>query len=235
MKRLSLYLLLMCFAVFATQTSFAQEKKEKDEKHEVHVKVKVIEDGKETVIDTVFYDADGHGKMIEMMELKGMSDSLMKKHHIWISDEEGEPHGTHKRIIKKIHVTADGDHEIDEDIEMEITRKFKFSDEDGNVIIHSGDSCIEKDIRIEMLHGGDHKMHLIESHGKKGEKVFIINDSEDVEVTEEDGYKIIKIKTSGDNKVWTEKDNDVDVKVEVVVDDKDGKKVKEIKRKKKKE
>lgn len=232
MKRLSLYLLLVCFAVFATQTSSAQEKKEKDEKHEVHVKIKVIEDGKETIIDTVFYDADGHDKMIE---LKGMSDSLMKKHHIWISDDEGESHGKHKRIIKKIHVTSDGDYDIDEDIDLEIIKKLKFSDQDGNVFIHSGDSCLKKDIRIEMLHGGGHKMHMIESHGKKGEKVIIINDSDDVEITEEDGYKIIKIKTSVDDKVWSEKGDEVDVTVEVEVDDKDGKKVKRIKRKKKKE
>ncbi len=232
MKKLSLYLLLVCFAVFATQTSWAQEKKEKDEKHEVHVKVKVIEDGKETIIDTVFYDADGHEKMIEMMELKGMSDSLMKKHHVWVSADEGYNKGKHKRIIKKIHVTSDGDYEIDEDIDMKI---MKFSDEDGNVFIHSGDSCLKRDIRIEMLEGGEHKMHMIESHGKKGEKVFIINDSEDVEVTEEDGYKIIKIKTSGDDKVWIEKDEDVEVTVEVEVDDQNGKKVKKIKRKKSKE
>ncbi|MFA9372487.1 MAG: hypothetical protein ACERIH_12320 [Labilibaculum antarcticum] len=232
MKRLSLYLLLVCFAVFATQTSFAQKEKEKDEKHEVHVKVKVIEDGKETIIDTVFYESAGHDKMIEMMEMKGMSDSLMKKHHIWISDE-GDHKGKHKRIIKKIHVTSDGDYEIDEDVDVEIMKKMKFSDEDGDVFIHSGDSCIKKDIRIEMLHGGGHKMHMIDSHGKKGEKIIIINDSDDVEITEEDGYKIIKIKTSGDDKVWIEKDSDVEVTVEV--DDQNGKKVKKIKRKKKKE
>jgi hypothetical protein len=234
MKRLSLYLLLVCFAVFATQTSSAQKKIDKDEKHEVHVKVKVIEDGKETIIDTVFYESAGHDKIIEMMELKGMSDSVMKKHHIWISDE-GDHKGKHKRIINKIHVTSDGDYEIDEDIDVEIMKKMKFSDKDGNVFIHSGDSCLKKDIRIEMLHGGGHKMHMIDSHGKKGEKIIIINDSDDVEVTEEDGYKIIKIRTSVDDKVWIEKGDEVDVTIEVEVDDKDGKKVKKIKRKKKKE
>lgn len=234
MKRLSLYLLLVCFAMFATQTSSAQKKKDKDEKHEVHVKVKVIEDGKETIIDTVFYESAGHDKIIEMMELKGMSDSVMKKHHIWISDD-GDHKGKHKRIIKKIHVISDDDYEIDEDIDVEIMKKMKFSDKDGNVFFHSGDSCIKKDIRIEMLHGGGHKMHMIDSHGKKGEKIIIINDSDDVEVTEEDGYKIIKIRTSVDDKVWIEKGDEVDVTIEVEVDDKDGKKVKKIKRKKKKE
>lgn len=230
MKRLSLYLLLVCFAVFSTQTSSAQNKKEKDKKHEVHVKVIVIEDGKETIIDTVFYEATGHDRIIEMMELKGMSDSVMKKHHIFFS-KDGDHHGKHNKIVKTIHVSSNGEEYSHSDAEMRIFKKFKFSDKDGNVFFHSGDSCLKKDIQIDMLHGGGHKMHIIESHGKKGEKVIILNNSEDIEITEEDGYKIIKIKTSGDDKVWIEKDIDITVEV----DDKDGKKVKKIKRKKKKE
>ncbi|WP_461641043.1 hypothetical protein [Labilibaculum euxinus] len=232
MKRLSIYLLLVCFAVFAAQSSSAQKKEKKDEKHETHVKVKLIEDGKVTVIDTVFYDADGHEKMFEMMELRGLSDSLIKKHHVWISDDGGENHGRHKKRLKTFVFSSDS---ACDGKEMRIMNRIRISDEDGNVILHGGDSCIKKDICIEMLEGGDHKMHMIESHGKKGEKVFIINDSDDVEITEEDGHKIIKIKTSGDEKMWIEKDKDVDVTVEVEVDDQNGKKVKKIKRKKKKE
>ena len=235
MKRLSLYLLLIGFAVCAAQGSFAQEKEKKDEKHEVHVKVKVIEDGKETIIDTIFHERVGHDKIIEVMNLDGMTDSIMKKHKIWIS-EDSDHHGKHKKIIRKIHVTADGDHDIDEDFEIKMLKEFKFSDEDGNVFIHKGDSCIEKDIRIEILKGGKHKMHMIDAHGKKGEKIIILNDSDDVQITEEDGYKIIKIKSSGDDNVWVEKDGEVEVEVTVEVEESDdGKKVKRIKRKKKKE
>lgn len=236
MKRFSLYLVLICFAIFAGQNSFAQEKKEKEEKHEVHLKVKVIEDGKEKVIDTVFYEKVGHDKIIDLLDVEGISDSIIKKHKIWISDD-GDHHGKHKKIIRKIHVTADGSHDIDEDFEIEMIKKMKFSDKDGNVFIHKGDSCISKDIRVEILGGGKHKMHMIDSHGKKGEKIIIINDSEDVVITEEDGYKIIKIKTSGKDNVWIEKDSDVDVDVEVEVkveETKEGKKVKKVKRKKKK-
>ena len=203
MKRLSLYLILIGFAVCTAQSSFAQTKEKKDEKHEVHVKVKVIEDGKETVIDTIFHERIGHDKILEVMNIDGMADSIMKKHKIWIS-EDGDHQGKHKKIIRKVHVVTDGDHDLDEDIEIEMIKKMKFSDKDGNVFIHKGDSCIEKDIHIEILKGGKHKMHMIDSHGKKGEKIIIINDSDDVQISEEDGYKIIKIKSSGDDNVWIE-------------------------------
>ena len=233
MKRLSLYLLLIGFAVCAAQSSFAQKKEKEGEKHEVHVKVKIIEDGKEKIIDTIFHERVGHEKIIEIMNLEGMTDSIMKKHKIWIS-EDGDRHGKHKKIIRKVHVTSDGEHDIDEDFEIKLLKEFKFSDEDGNVFIHGGDSCIEKDIRIEILKGGKHKMHRFDSHGKKGEKIIIINDSDDVQISEEDGYKIIKIKSTGEDHVWIENDDEVELRVEVEVDDKGSKKVKKIKRKKNK-
>ncbi len=133
MKRLSLYLLLIGFAVCTAQSSFAQKKEKKDEKHEVHVKVKVIEDGKETVIDTIFHERIGHDKILEVMNIDGMADSIMKKHKIWIS-EDGDHDGKHKKIIRKIHVTTDGEHDIDEDFEIKMLKEIKFSDKEKQEI-----------------------------------------------------------------------------------------------------
>lgn len=228
MKRFSLFLMMFCLVLMVSQTSQAQEKDDKKKKHEVHVKIKVIEDGKETVIDTVFHEHKDHDEIMEIIELKGVPDSLMKKHMVWFSSDD-KKHGKHKRMIESFAFSTDS--AFDGNV-MKMMKKFKFSDKEGNVFFHSGDSCVEKDIHIEMLHGGKHKMHMIPHHGIRGEKIIIINGSDDIEVTEEDGYKIIKIKTDGDDKVWIERHDDHDVDVEVIVEEKDGKKVKKIKKKK---
>ncbi|NOU61649.1 hypothetical protein [Marinifilum caeruleilacunae] len=231
MKRLSLLLMMFSAFLLVAQSSQAQEKDEKKEKHEVHVKVKVIEDGKETVIDTIFHEHKDHDEIMKIIELKGVPDSLMRKHMVWFSGDD-KKHGTHSKKIESFVFSTDST--FDGDVKK-MMKKFKFSDKEGNVFFHSGDSCISKDIHIEMLHGGKHKMRVMPFHGGKGKKVIIINDDDDVEISEEDGVKIIKIKSSGDDNVWIEKisgDHNVEVEVEVEVEEKDGKKVKKIKRKK---
>lgn len=233
MKRFTLLLILCCAVLLVPQITFAQENDEKKEKHEVHVKVKVIEDGKETTIDTIFYEHKDHDEIMEIIELKGMPDSLMRKHMVWYSDDD-KKHEKHRKMVQSFAFSCDS---AFDGKAMKMMKKFKFSDEDGNVFFHSGDSCLEKDIRVRVLNGNKHKMHMRSHHGKKGEKIIIINDSDDVEIIEEDGMKIIKIKTSGEDNVWIEKhsDNDeIDIEVEVEVEEKDGKTVKKIKRKKNK-
>jgi len=232
MKRLTLLLIFCCAVLLVPRITFAQEHDEKKEKHEVHVKVKVIEDGKETTIDTIFYEHKDHDEIMEIIELKGMPDSLMRKHMVWYSDDEHD--GKRKKIVQSFAFSCDSTFDGDP---KKMMRKLKFSDKDANVFFHSGDSCLEKDIRVRVLNGGKHKMHMRSHHGKKGEKIIIINDSDDVEIIEKDGMKIIKIKTSGEDNVWIEKhsDNDeIDIEVEVEVEEKDGKIVKKIKRKKNK-
>lgn len=234
MKRFSRYLMFLVLAMFTANLTMAQVKNEKNEKNEIHLKLKVIEDGKETVIDTVFQVLKGEDEIREMLLRKGISDSLMSKHHMLFLDEDG---GKHHKMVKAFRFSSDSLHDVDFDKNVKVIRKFKFSDDDASVFVHSGDS-LEKEITIEILEDGDHKMHHFSSHGKKGEKVIIIKDSDDVQIIEEDGYKIIKIKKDGTDSVWIEKgsDNDVDVDVDVEVL-KSGKahKVKKMKRKKKKE
>ncbi|WP_282126435.1 hypothetical protein [Marinifilum flexuosum] len=230
MKRFRLLLSLCCAVLLMSQVTFAQEKDKKKEKHEVHVKVKVIEDGKETVIDTIFHEHKDHDEIMKIIELKGVPDSLVRKHMVWYAGDD-KKHGKHSKMIESfvfnIDSTFDGD-------AIKMMKKFKFSDEDGNFIFHSGDSCISKDIHIEMLKGGKHKLKVLPFHGKKAEKIIIIQDSDDVEITDEDGVKIIKIKSSGKDNVWIEKHGEHEVEVELTVEEKDGKKVKKIKRKKSK-
>jgi hypothetical protein len=211
-----------------SQVTFAQEKDKKKEKHEVHVKVKVVEDGKETVIDTVFYEHKDHDEIMKIIELKGVPDSLMRKHMVWYSGDD-KKHGKHSKKIESFVFSVDSTFDGDA---IKMMKKFKISDKGENVFFHSGDSCITKDIHIEMLHGGKHKIHMLPGKVKKGEKIIIIQDSDDVEITDEDGVKIIKIKTSGKDNVWIEKHGEHEVDVEVTVEEKDGKKVKKIKRKK---
>lgn len=217
MKRFTLLLILCCAVLLIPQNTFAQEKDKKKEKHEVHVKVKVIEDGKETVIDTIFQEHKDHDEIMKIIELKSMPDSLIKMHGKHIKEM--------KSFAFRVDSTFDGDAKM-------MMKKFKFTDEEGNVFIHAGDSCIEKEIHIEMLHGDKNRMKVLPFHGKKAEKIIIINDGDDVEITEEDGYKVIKIKTSADDSFWIEKHSEHDVDVEVEVEEKNGKKIKKIKRKK---
>jgi hypothetical protein len=228
MKRFSLFLMMFCLVLCTSHTIQAQKKDDKKEKHEVRVKVKIIEDGKETLIDTVFYEHKDHDEIMEIIELKGMPDSLMKKHMVWYSGDD-KKHGKHKKMIQSFVFSADSIFDGDA---LKMMKKFKFSDKEGKVFIHSDDSCIEKDIHVEMLHGAKHKMHMIPHRGIKGEKMIIIDDSDDVEISDEDGVKIIKIKSSGNDNVWIEKYGEHEVDVEVTVEDKDRKKVKKVKKKK---
>lgn len=234
MKRFSLHLVLVCMSIFAYQIATAQVKKDKKEKDEIHLKVKVIEDGKERILDTVFYDFKGSGEIMKMMKLKNFPDSLvgkMGKHMIWFSDSSDFPHGKHSEMIQTYCFVTDSARTKNQKGEIRMMKTFKFSDDKGNTVIHSGDSCT-KEIMIEMLRDGKYGVHVMPQYNMNGERVIVVSASDDVKITEEGGMKVIKIKSSGDHKVWIEKDGAKNVEVEVTVEESDGKKeVKKIERK----
>jgi hypothetical protein len=229
MKRFPLYAFLLITAICCAQFTNAQDK-DKKKKHEMHIKVKTIKDGKETLLDTIIHEMIDHDEIMKLIELKGFSDSTLNEHKLWFS--KGDLNLKGDIVLEALNLHEDS---ISAD-RMKIIKRIKKGHGHDHAFFMkmTGDSCMKENIKIEVISDGDHKFHVHPRKFKKAERIIIVEEGDNVTIEEKDGHKIIKIKTTGDEKVWIEKhgEHDVDVDVEVTVEEKDGKKVKKLKRKK---
>jgi len=212
MKRLSLLLLIIGLIFVCTQSTTAQETKQKKE---AKIKVLINKDGKSIKFDTIIHEFKDYKEIMKIIKSKHLSDSLFEvvegEDFMWISNDK-DSHGKHKVIIKEFH-------DSDTSLHSEMSKHIRvISEDDENIIITGGDGE-HKTIKIEIIDedGNIHKKH------SKGKKVYIIN--EDMDISEDGDVKIIKIECTSDH------DEDIDIEVEV---SEDGKTTKKIKRKKKK-
>lgn len=220
MKRLSLLLLIIGLIFFCAQSTSAQENKKKKE---AKVKILMNKDGKTIKFDTTLHDFKDHKELMKIMKSKNLPDSLLEvfegENFMWISDDK-DSHGKHKIIIKEC---LDSDSKDCKKIKRRVSKNIQIISSDNdheNIIITEGDGE-HKTIKIEII-DEDGNLHL--KH-KKGEKVFIIKEDIDMDISEDGDVKIIKIDCTSDH------DEDIEIEVEV---SEDGKTTKKIKRKKKK-
>tara|TARA_R110001583_G_scaffold4430_1_gene25634 strand:- start:109 stop:774 length:666 start_codon:yes stop_codon:yes gene_type:complete len=212
MKRLSLLLLIVGLIIICSQSSTAQENKNKKE---AKVKVLINKDGKTVKFDTIIHEFKDHKEIMKIIKSKHLSDSLFEiiegEDFMWISDDK-DSHRKHKVIVKEFHSD-------DSSLHSKMRKHIKIiSDEGENIIIHDGDGK-HKTISIE-ISDEDGNVHMKHEDGKK---IFIIKEDIDMDISKDGDMTIIKIDCQSDN--------DEDFNIEVEVTD-DGKKIKKIKKKK---
>ena len=217
MKRLSLLLLIIGLIFVCTQSTTAQETKQKKE---AKIKVLINKDGKTIKFDTIIHEFKDHKEIMKIIKSKHLSESLYEvlegEDFMWISDDK-DSHGKHKVIIKEFH-------DSDTSLHSKMSKHIRvISENDENIIITEGDGE-HKTIKIEIIDedGNIHKKH------SKGKKVYIIKEDIDLDITKDGDVKIIKIECTSDH------DEDIDIEVEVSEDGKTTKKIKKIKKKAKK-
>jgi len=218
MKRLSLLILIIGLIFICSQNTNAQESKEKKKK-EAKIKVLVNKDGKSIEFDTIIHEFKDHKELIEIMKSKNLPDSLLEvfegEDFMWISNEK-DSDGKHKVIIKEC---LDSDSKDCKKLKRRISKNIQIisgDDDHENIIITEGDGK-HKTVKIEIIDEDGDVKH------KKGEKVYIIKEDIDLDISKDGNMKIIKVNCQSDH--------DEDIEIEVEVSD-DGKIIKKIKRKK---
>ena len=214
MKRLSLLLLIIGLIFVCSQSTTAQETKQKKE---AKVKILINKDGKTIKFDTIIHEFKDHKELIKIIKSKHLSDSLFEviegEDFMWIYDDK-DSHGKHKVIVKEFH-------DSNSSLHSKMSKHIRvISDDDENIIITEGDGE-HKTIRIEIIDedGNIHKKH------SDGKRVFIIKEDIELNISEDGDVKIIKIDCTSDH------DEEIEIEVEV---SEDGKTTKKIKRKKRK-
>ena len=214
MKRLSLLLLIIGLIFVCSQSTTAQETKQKKE---AKVKILINKDGKTIKFDTIIHEFKDHKELIKIIKSKHISDSLFEviegEDFMWIYDDK-DSHGKHKVTVKEFH-------DSNSSLHSKMSKHIRvISDDDENIIITEGDGE-HKTIRIEIIDedGNIHKKH------SDGKRVFIIKEDIELNISEDGDVKIIKIDCTSDH------DEEIEIEVEV---SEDGKTTKKIKRKKRK-
>ncbi|MFA8435665.1 MAG: hypothetical protein ACEPOZ_14190 [Marinifilaceae bacterium] len=228
MKRYTFHFVALIFLFLGTITSGEVNAQEK--KKETRVKIFISEDGKNVKIDTVFHNLEKHYEIIELLKERNLSDSIMKEledMQVWISKlDRGGHHGKHMHIMNRIQFSDSCKHHhkghcMQKKMEYEIQE----GEGDHRIIIKSmGDGD-------KILRHFDHDFFIKKMHGKKGKKIIIIEDEDDVEISEDGDVKVIRIrKKKGNEDIGL--DDEIQVEVEVITDDET--KLTKKKRKKKK-
>jgi len=219
MKKVLITLVSLLVLLVTLNNLHAQDKKGK---HEVHVKVKKIVNGKETMVDSTF-TIDGDADLDEIMKILG--------------EDIGELHEdvdvkvkTRKRVERRvIKEGKDGEKEVEVHVEVE-------GGDDGNVFIFKPDNGDEEKVMIRIdgdvdvenenvfiMKSSDGK--VIEMDGDDKE-VIIIKDGKVIDMKEGEGEKkYIKIHVDtdsdedGETMIWKSKDGKV-----IEIDGEDGEK-----------
>lgn len=223
MKKVLITLVSLLVLLVTLNNLHAQDKKEK---HEVHVKVKKIVNGKETMVDSTF-TIDGDADLDEIMKILGKDMGELHEHEDGDVDVKIK---TRKRVERRvIKEGKDGEKEVEVHVEVE-------GDDDGNVFIfkpENGDEekvmiRIEGDVDVEdenvfIMKSSDGK--VIEMDGEDKD-VIIIKDGKVIDMKDGDGEKkVIKIhvdtdgEEDGETMIWKSEDGKV-----IEIDGDDGEK-----------
>lgn len=214
MKRLLITLMSLLVLLVTLNNLQAQDKKAQ---HKVHLKVKKVIDGKETVVDSVF-TIDGDADLDEIMKSLGHDKAMKELHKHTEGDKDIR---IEKKVEKRMIMKGDGEEEIVVDVEIK-----GVEGEEGNVFIFKSDDGEEKRLKIDIddedadknvfiMKSDDGKIIEIDTEGD--ENIFILKDGKKVDVDElmekeGSGKKVIRIKTDGDGEskmIWHSDDGKV--------------------------
>ncbi|MEL6253588.1 MAG: hypothetical protein AAFR87_16385 [Bacteroidota bacterium] len=189
MKKVFITLVSLLVLLVTLNNLHAQDNKKK---HEVHVKVKKIINGKETLVDSTF-TLDGDADLDEIMKILGED---MGDLHEDVDDKVRKR--VERRVIKE---GKDGEKEVEVHVEVE-------GDDDRNVFIFKPENGDKEKVM----------MHIDGDIDVENEHVFIMKsaDGKVIEIKQEDGEKkIIRINVdtdsdeSGETKIWKSEDGKV--------------------------
>lgn len=215
MKKVLITLVSLLVLLVTLNNLHAQDKKGK---HEVHVKVKKIINGKETMVDSTF-TIDGDADLDEIMKILGKDMGELHEHKDGDVDVKVKrTKRIERRVIKE---GKDGEKEVEVHVEV-----VGDEDEDGGVYIFKSDDGDDKNVKIlidEDVDVKDKNVFIMKSADGKiiemdGEDkdVIIIKDGKVIDMKGEDsGKKVIRINVNkegdedGETMIWKSEDGKV--------------------------